>query len=677
MNANALSIPAPIGVVWIDLETAAERSGKSVGHIRRLCGDRWMGEGLAKLEQPAGGGKSSWFVREDADPGFSRVKFAEQLTKQFDMRTVSTKARNKATERQRIVQLWQADVAAGRQLRVPETQITAKFIERMKIEEGKNLSRATLFNWQRAARDGIQGLINVYGNGGTGSEIEAPDPFLEAVKRFWLRESRPPLKTCYDFAVRQAKIEGWAVCSFKTIQRRIDTLPQQLVIKKRYGETAFVNQVLPPARRDYRSIDSNSWWCSDHHQFDCWVLVGKDEKGKPKYARPWITGWEDLRSRKIVGWHIFAHDPNQSTILLSLRSGCLAHGVPQHVYIDNGKDYDCYTLQGVTKAQRQRTMAGQRAVVRRRIKVQVDGMEVGGVLGALDIKLTHAIAFNAKAKPIERFFNTVCNRFTKFVDTYCGRNPQERPENLPDKMGNALTIEEFADRFDTWLEADYHERVHGGDAMDGLTPNAAFEQFMVRRRVAREEDLQLLIARTSKPITVDREGVIWRGIRYGKGDAALFPYFKKKVFLRIDPSDISCAAAFTEDDRFIACLAANWDLPFGATDEEFRRAERDRKNTRELTNRYLKLGPQRRRADVMETMALNRADDARKQLPAPGLIPVRTSLEGQFITAEAMQPREQHRPKMIDMVAAAGDLGAGAFGSSGSFKMADFFEDDQ
>jgi putative transposase len=642
-----------MSTAWIDLETAARRSGKSVGHLRRKCGDLWMGQGMASLERPVGGGKSVWRVREDADASLSPVKFADQLTKEFDARELTESQRVRAADRKRIIDAWQADVAAGRQLRVAEFKVTAQFLDRLLLAENRTLSRATLFNWLRASREGFAGLVDGRGADRAAGAAGVDDRFLEEVKRLWLRQSRPRLKTCYDHALLLAEDQGWPTCSLKTIDRRIKQLPKQLIIKCRLGDSAFANQALPAPRRNYAALRTNQVWCADHHQFD---VIVRDAEGK--HCRPWITAWEDLRSRKIVGWHIFAHDPNQTTILLSFRSACLAHGIPEEVYIDNGKDFDCYALQGMTKKQR------------RRIRVQVDPMKIGGIFGALKVGVTHAIPQNAKAKPVERFFNTVCTRFSRmFWPTYCGNSPADKPENLQDQLarGNAPTVTDFAERFGVWLDADYHGREHTGYGMDGLTPHQAFEKHLISLRAARSEELQLFIAKTSRPITAGRNGVIYGGITYGRGDSALYAYFGKKVYLRVDPDNVNVAAVYDQADRLIAEVAASADMPFGATDQEFRQAERERRQVRELTNKYRQLGP-RQNADTLQLMQIKRQEAAAKVLiengsptdPPPSIVPFRTPLEGQAIPlrkavgAEHLsQPR---RPKIIDLMAAADEL---------------------
>src|SRR5207249_4534073 len=127
----------------------------------------------------------------------------------------------------------------------------------------------------------------------------------------------------------------WAIPTYRSASRYLANLPRSVVVKGRLGKEAHNNLCGPFHERDYTGLHSNQIWCGDHHPCDCIVTH------QGKLVRPWLTAWQDMRSRKIVGAVIYAHDPNSTTVLAAFRVGALAHGVPDRVYIDNGKDYDC------------------------------------------------------------------------------------------------------------------------------------------------------------------------------------------------------------------------------------------------------------------------------------------------------------------------------------------------
>ena len=133
-----------------------------------------------------------------------------------------------------------------------------------------------------------------------------------------------------------------------------------------------------------------------------------------------------MRSRLIAGWCIYAHDPNSNSILSALRGGVTVFGVPELLYIDNGKDYSSYTFHGSTKWQR------------RHGKVQIDTGRIAGILNHLQIKSRFCWAYHGQSKPIERFFNTLEARFSRVFATYCGRHPLAKPECLEANLAKGL-----------------------------------------------------------------------------------------------------------------------------------------------------------------------------------------------------------------------------------------------
>jgi hypothetical protein len=52
---------------WIPIGAAAAILGRSVGHVRRVCQDRWQFDGLAQLVK-TGDAKPSWLISPSADP---------------------------------------------------------------------------------------------------------------------------------------------------------------------------------------------------------------------------------------------------------------------------------------------------------------------------------------------------------------------------------------------------------------------------------------------------------------------------------------------------------------------------------------------------------------------------------------------------------------------------------
>jgi putative transposase len=101
----------------------------------------------------------------------------------------------------------------------------------------------------------------------------------------------------------------------------------------------------------------------------------------------------------------------------------------------------------------------------------------------LQLDTVYAIPYNAKAKPIERTFDTFEQQFGKLHPTYAGSNAKVRPESLQilDIM-NYPTLDEFIAMHDQYVYEVYNNASHDGSYMYGKSPNSnvLFTSFSVR-----------------------------------------------------------------------------------------------------------------------------------------------------------------------------------------------------
>jgi putative transposase len=430
----------------------------------------------------------------------------------------------------------------------------------------------------------------------------------------------------------KATEQGWAVRSYKACQRMIDALPRQVVLKYRFGDDAFKNEGEPFIERDYASLRSNEAWNADHHQFD--VIVNAGTRAQPRLVRPWLTAFQDMRSRKIVGWSMFAHDPNSDTILAAFRSAVLDFGVPEVLFFDNGKDFDSYALNGRTKKDRW---------AKRRVRVELDPQQTAGLFAEMKIDVRHVWKYHGQSKPIERFFGFVETR-TCVWPTYCGNSPGERPRDhtsqedlqLQLERGKAPLLADFAAWFGDFLTAYHAGHEHRGDGMDGKTPDQVYAENLETRRTASRELLDLLCLKKSKPVRVTQNGVTYNGVRYGQYD--LSRMIGAEVVLRVDERDATRVQVYTLDDRFVCLASANRKLPVVADAQAVREAiaekRQDRKRLKEYVDRRPRMADDLPDRIVRAAAARARAvaDEAQNDpTPAgPSLQPIRHAMEDQL-----------------------------------------------
>ena len=117
--------------------------------------------------------------------------------------------------------------------------------------------------------------------------------------------------------------------------------------------------------------------------------------------------------------------PNSDGIALALRAGILRFGVPQELYIDNGKDYRCQYLNGTRETSRNVALSND-----------VTDTLAPGVLSPLGVSITHAKPYQAWSKPIEPWFSHTFPEWEKSLPGYCGQNGKDRPEKLTHEISS-------------------------------------------------------------------------------------------------------------------------------------------------------------------------------------------------------------------------------------------------
>jgi putative transposase len=541
----------------------------------------------------------------------------------LDLSHLTEKKRREAYRRLDIIKRWEQTLAARLGLAITEAIATSRFIATVEARDGVPLSRSALYEWRAKYRQGgLAALADSRGGKHEDTVMPADDRFFELIKTLWLNVRKPTLASCYQIGQYEADRQGWPTASYRTIHRRIDSIPQGVVDKLRNGEEEFIRNSMPYNERDYSGLHSNEMWCGDHHQMDVIVNAGG------KLVRPWLTAWQDMRSRKIVGWRLFDHSPNSDTIILAMKDATSACGVPREVYIENGRDYDCYALNGRTKKDR---------FNKTKVRVEYDAGVLGGLFGSLGVDVTHCQPYHGQSKPIERFFGTLESQFGKLWPTYCGRATHEKPENLQLQLerGNAPTLEAFTEAFTQYL-ATFHAAVHQGDGMNGRSPDQVYaaEWGDHAKRTTTEEMLWFLTMWQSKPVDCGQNGVLYQGIRYGANNPSLWKHKGTKVTLRADPARVNEVIVCDLAGRPICIAQANSRLPVKATAEELKAAQRANARDKKAVKDYHGARP-RMALDLVDRTILARAEENKRQAaenpqptPTPPAIqPVRSPFE--------------------------------------------------
>lgn len=347
--------------------------------------------------------------------------------------------------------------------------------------------------------------------------------------------------------------------SYSTFCRQVAQIPEPVKTMARQGEEAYRNAELI-IHRDLASMQVYDAVVFDHRLLDLFSLI-REGRGW-KLCRPWLTAAIDSRSRKWLGW-CFVETPSSDSIATVLRQIFVKFGLPKSVYFDRGKDF------------RAQWLAGRK--LETRAIAAIDGLPAkwNGVLDSLGVRITSALAYNARAKLIEPNFNNIAN-FDKTLPEYCGHKPGARPERL-DKLLKEheawvsgerestpfRTIEEVAKLYTDFIEHDLNERPHSGEGMRKVLPqgmgwycpNEVWELGIARvpRRSVPEEILQLCFCKRRE--TTIRNGEVHATFggrqyhyRFEGSRLGLLALNGRKVELGYDPQDVGQGAIYLDGE---------------------------------------------------------------------------------------------------------------------------------
>lgn len=459
-------------------------------------------------------------------------------------------------ERYSLTQIKEAEYKASIVLDFQRSGTSAeKFIQDFNQKNNEYFTIRQLYHWQKKYKDGgIEALIDTrggYNKGACSISENAWDMFYT----LYMTLQKRSIKWCYD----KVKLAFPDVPSVSAFERKVRTIPEYAILKYRTGTKAF-NDALPHMIRDKSDVMSNDIWCSDHHRADVFV---KNSTGH--VIRPWITVFTDIRSTKIMSFIVRETDPNTTVVKKCLRLGIEKYGVPNEIYTDNGKDYKAKELS------------------------EEYPLSVMNVLG---IGKVTATPYHGQAKPVERFFRTLEERFGKMFYSYAGNDAKKRPEHMQktnkvlDKDKDIPSLEFYTEKLTEYI-SEYNNTAHYGEGMDGRTPNQVYSENITEiREIGDSNALRLLFGKTVER-TVQKNGIAMYNNTFTNNDGKLIPYYDKKVMVTYDPDDLETVYIFDTEYNYICSASAKLKTPFRSCNEEdYIRAGKEKRAVRQFAKKY-------------------------------------------------------------------------------------------
>jgi transposase InsO family protein len=464
---------------------------------------------------------------------------------------------------------------------------------------GEISSQSSLYRWlERYEQFGLTGLAPQYSSrrGGPGASLD--ERAKDLIQALYLDPHKPSIRT----VERDIKQFGYDI-HYSVINRYVNNeIPISVKTFYRMGEKAYHDRFDPYISRDYTLFQPMEWGCGDHHLFDFVI------KHKGRIFRPWLTAFTDMRSRKITGWHIDII-PNTLTILRAYSMSVENCGTFDNLIIDNGKDFRSHWFAGS-------------AWKDRKIKLDKDTCTlIEGVLHDCGTTARFCLPYRGQSKPIERFFGTICELFSKRMETYVGSNTATRPDeaklywgriNGRDKIEVTLGLLQLQDRFAEFAEWFNNEWQHSGQGMDGKTPAQVFEEGWRPRKEISEEMRRYIFTRRENR-TIQRNGVSIDGIEYY--NPQMVQYIGSKVEVRRDIDKLGTVSIYNLPDRTYLFDAESDVLKdFGIPEENLRAQRTAQRTARNHLSKYAKQASEIRQsvkspAELMAEEALTFVDE--------------------------------------------------------------------
>lgn len=501
-----------------------------------------------------------------------------------------------------------------------------KFVLLCRMEEpDRQISVETLYRKWAAIREGDYGaLVDMRGKARKGMS-KMPEAIERVFLSLFLDESQLPVPRCIALTeewAQQNMPEAMPLPGYHTFYRKAKAVPYPVMVLCRMGEKKYYDLCSPYIRREYESINANDFWVGDTHTLDV-ESMGPDGT----LHRLYLSAWLDARSGIFTGWYV-TDSPGSQATLNALRKGILKFGIPSRAYVDNGREFLTYDIGG----------RGHRA--KKRLADGSEPFAPPGVFERLGIEMTNAIVRNARAKLVERRFEDVKNYISRLFPTYTGGNVVEKPNRLKAvlKRGEHIpTDAEVIAAVDTLIEGYMNCDDYGGSVAEdkGKSRIQVWHESLrngVARRPASDDDLQLMLLRTSKPVRIGRRGVTLKlhGLELDFYTPELVNMrMKEKVYVRYDPEDLSSVRVYDMEDRFL-CVAPQNKLTAGYLENQEQIADlmaakrRAEKAVREY-GAALRLPDDPDRALTLATALAQRNLDALDTFPGPKLVQLQQS----------------------------------------------------
>lgn len=438
---------------------------------------------------------------------------------------------------------------------------------------------------------GITALLSNYGSHRKGLSV-VNDECFEYFKSIYLREGAPSVETAWSITFGFAKQQGFdCVSNFptsKTFIRRLRAeVPEQAIFMARHGDASWNKKYANYVPRDYSELNAGVCWVSDHAQIDVAVSFNGT------VCFPWVTVFRDAKTSKWLGWFLHADSPNSDHIFQAFYYGVLNFGIPEDVYLDNGKDYRCKDFAG-----------GRTRVIK--VKHKNNG---GSLIQNLGINIHFALPYNAQTKPVERDFLKIKEFLSKGFVGYRGGKITERPEKLKTEIKNEqiMQFDDFKKLFDRFIEEYLNKRPSKGKVLQGRCPDELWAEEFTKKKVISKDALKLFCMRTTNNVTIKRNGIFDSQLQIFYWAEWMITEKGRKVYIRRDINAYQEAWVFdAQTDEYLGKGNANQPASFLANTDieksEYQKQVAIKNKEKKILKSYIKTKYNPSNEDIIENL---------------------------------------------------------------------------
>lgn len=443
----------------------------------------------------------------------------------------------------------------------------------------------------RYNQGGIAALLSNYGNHRKGCSV-LNDECFEYFKSIYLREGAPSVETAWHITYGFAKQNGFECINkfptSKTFIRRLRAeVPEQAIFMARHGDASWNKKYANYVPRDYSELNAGVCWVSDHAQID----VAVSFNGTVYF--PWVTVFRDAKTSKWLGWFLHADSPNSDHIFQAFYYGVLNFGIPEDVYLDNGKDYRCKDFAG-----------GRTRVIK--VKHKNNG---GSLIQNLGINIHFALPYNAQTKPVERDFLKIKEFLSKGFVGYRGGKITERPEKLKNEIKNEQIMQfgDFKKLFDRFIEEYLNKRPSKAKVLQGRCPDELWAEEFTKKKVISKDALKLFCMRTTNNVTIKRNGIFDSQLQISYWAEWMITEKGRKVYIRRDINAYQEAWVFdAQTDEYLGKGNANQPASFLANTDieksEYQKQVAIKNKEKKILKSYIKTKYNPSNEDIIENL---------------------------------------------------------------------------